>query len=483
MAKKKKSNTRRIVILLGVLVILVVIIGAVVSMTGIIGPKERVTQVEIAEATIRTVTQVVTASGKVQPEIEVAISPDVPGEIIALPIQEGDRVTKGMLLVSINPDFYVAQVKQAKASVLQSKAGAAQARASLLNAELEEKRQQKLYNAKAVSESDYLTAKTRYETAKASFESAQYSVQIAEARLDESQDQLDKTKIYSPMDGTVSILNVELGERVVGTSQFTGTEMMRIAELNRMELEVDVNENDVVNVAVGDSAAIEVDAYPERSFRGVVTEIANSARIQGAGSQEQVTNFPVKIRILDAHNTEFSGIGVGDVVASNEMPSEQPQTPSFRPGMSGTVDVFTKTVEAAITVPIQAVTVRDFNELRKEQLEKDRRKNRKATADSDSDSGKTTESIAGTVVDADSESDVDREDLRRIVFILEDGKAQLVEVTTGISDDTNIVLKSGVSEGQQVITGPYRAVSRTLKPDGAVKKKTSKDSRRLASNS
>jgi len=481
MAKKKKSSTRRIVILLGVLVILVVIIGAVVSMTGIIGPRERVTEVEITKAKIRTVTQVVTASGKVQPEIEVSISPDVPGEIIELPIHEGDRVTKGMLLVSINPDFYVAQVKQAKASVLQSKAGAAQARASLLNAELEEKRQRKLYDAKAVSESDYLTAKTLYETAKAGFESAQYSVEISEARLDESQDQLDKTKIYSPMDGTVSILNVELGERVVGTSQFTGTEMMRIAELNRMELEVDVNENDVVNVAVGDSATIEVDAYPERSFRGVVTEIANSARIQGAGSQEQVTNFPVKIRILDPHNTEFSGVGVGDVVASNEMPTEQPETPSFRPGMSGTVDVFTKTVDAAITVPIQAVTVRDFNELRKERLEKERRKNRKTAASSDEN--ETTESLAGTIVDADSESDLDKEDLRRVVFLMEDGKARMVEVTTGISDDTNIVLKSGVTEGQSVITGPYRAVSRTLKPDGTVKKKVAKDSRRPGTSS
>jgi HlyD family secretion protein len=467
MAKKKKNTTRRVLILLGVLVLLVVVIGTVVTTTDLIGPSDRTTEVEIATVEIRKVTQVVTASGKVQPEIEVKISPDVPGEIIALPVREGDRVTKGMLLVSIKPDFYIAQADQAKASVLQAKAGAAQRRADLLNAELEEKRQRKLYEARAISESDYLTAKTRYETSKAGFESAQYSVQIAEARLDESEDQLSKTNIYSPMDGTVSILNVELGERVVGTSQFTGTEMLRIAELERMELEVDVNENDVVNVVLGDSASIEVDAYPERTFRGVVTEIANSARIQGAGSQEQVTNFPVKIRILDRHNTEFTGTGTRDVVANNEVPVESSETPSFRPGMSGTVDIFTKTLNSAISIPIQAVTVRDFNKLRKERIAKERRENRRAGAKTDADS----------LASGDDENVIDEEDLRRVVFLMEDGIAKMVEVETGISDDTHIVVTSGVSEGETVITGPYRAVSRTLKPDDKVKKREEKKER------
>ncbi len=470
MAKKKKKNaTKRIFILILVLLVLIVIIGAVISATGVLGSGDRSTQVEIETVGIRSVTQVVTASGKMQPEIEVKISPDVPGEIIVLPVKEGDAGKRGQLLVSIKPDFYEAQVEQADASVLQAKASEASRRADYLNAELDAKRQKDLFDINAISESDYQLAATRLATSKATLEAAQYSVRIAEARLTESKEQLSKTNIYAPMDGTISILNVELGERVVGTSQFTGTEMMRVARLNRMELEVDVNENDVVNVSVGDTAAVEIDAYPDRTFRGVVTEIANSARVLGQGTQEQVTNFPVKIRIMDPHNISMESSGADDVVANAEIPIESSETPNFRPGMSGTVDVFTQTIDQAIAVPIQAVTVRDFNQLQKDGL-----------IDSE---GNAIEQQPGraradtTVTESDGDAsennaEKDEEDLRRVVFLMVDGKARMVEVETGISDETHVVILSGVSEGESVIIGPYRAVSRTLEPDDLVRERT-----------
>ncbi len=474
MAKKKKNATKRIFILLGVLVALVVVLGIVASATGLVGGGERATEVEVETVGIRSITQVVTASGKIQPEIEVTISPDVPGEIIELPVKEGDAVRRGMLLARIKPDFYEAQVEQASASVLQAKATEASRRADLLNAEFEKNKAEALFKSQAISESEYLAAKTRYETSKSTLEAAGYSVKINEARLDEVNEQLSKTRIFSPMDGTVSMLLVELGERVVGTSQFAGTEMMRVAKLDRMEIEVDVNENDVVNVSIGDTASVEIDAYPDRAFKGTVTEIANSARVQGGGTQEQITNFPVKIRILDPHNISFETSGAQDVVLNTEVPLESTETPNFRPGMSGTVDVFTQTIDAAIAVPIQAVTVRDFNKLEDDEP-------------GEGDEAAETEGSETPASNADPDSvssnsrNKDEEDLRRVVFLMVDEHAKMVEVETGISDDTHIVVLSGVSEGETVVTGPYRAVSRTLEPDDLLEEK--KDDSRSERNS
>jgi len=447
MPPKKKNATRRILFIVLGLIVLLVVVGGLGKATGFIGKNDKGITVETAKAEIRTLTQVVTASGKVQPETEVKISPDVSGEIIALPIKEGDKVRKGDLLARIQTDFYEAQVEQARAGVLQAKANQAQRRADMLTAELELKRQKELFDIKAISESDYLKVKNQHDVSKAAFDAAKYSVQSAEARLSENQDQLTKTAIYSPMDGTVSKLDVELGERVVGTTQFTGTEMMRVAKLNQMELEVDVNENDVVNVALGDTARIEIDAYPEQAFHGVVTEIANSARVSGAGTQEQVTNFPVKIRILDPHNLDLGSTGGrGETLANREVPVQAEEAPQFRPGMSGTVDVYTKTVADVVAIPIQSVTVRDFNKVKK--------------AD-DADSTATPDKFA-------------KEDLRKVVFLMEDDKARMVEVETGISDETHIEVKHGLSGDETVITGPYRAVSRTLEPDADVKIKEEK---------
>ena len=331
MAKKSKA-TRNLLIAIGV-VFLLLLGFAGLNAAGVFGDKETGIVVETDKVETRHVTQTVTASGKIQPEVEVSISPDVPGEIIALPVNEGDRVNRGDLLARIRPDDYLAQVERGEASVLQSKAVLAQRRADLLNAELEAKRQEDLFKKEAVSDSDYQRAKTQHEVAKAAYEAADYSVKSTEAQLREFQEQLAKTSIYSPMSGTISMLEVELGERVVGTSQMAGTEMMRVAKLDQMEIEVDVNENDVVNVGLQDSSVIEIDAYPGRVFKGLVTEIANSARVSAAGTQEQVTNFPVKIRVKDRHNIQAGAVlASAEDVSMEELPPPEEDIPNFRPG-------------------------------------------------------------------------------------------------------------------------------------------------------
>lgn len=459
---KKKNATTRLLWIIGILLILVIAVGFVMSRMGALGGGEEGVEVEIADVEIRAITQVVTASGKVQPEVEVKISPDVSGEIIDLRVREGDKVERGDLLVKIKQDDYRSLVDQSKAGVLQAKASEAQRRADFLNAQLEAERQQELFDAGAISDSDLQRAKTQFDVATAALEAAKYSVQSAEARLQETQDRLNKTTIYAPMSGTISVLAVEAGERVVGTSQMQGTEMMRIALLEQMEMEVDVNENDVVNISVGDTAAIEIDAYPDRQFKGEVTEIANSARVSGQGTQQQITNFPVKVRVLDVHNvlTAEGGVSVAEV------PPTATETPQFRPGMSGTVDIFTRTVDDAVAVPIQSVTVRDMAAVERE------RKRRESRESDDDAEGDADEAIDGDDADESEETDSMEEDLQRVVFVVdEDNKAQLVKVETGISDDTHIQIRSGLGGGERVVTGPYRIVSSALRPDQKVREK------------
>lgn len=439
----KKRTTRRVLITVGLLIAALVLLGVVGRMAGFLGGGNDGVPVEAAEAQRRDITQVVTAFGRAQPEIEVTISPDVSGEIIELPVREGDRVARGDLLARIEPDAYLAQREQREASLKQMKATLEQRRADLLQAERTINRQQQLYDREVIPESDLEDARTQYEVAQANFNAAQYQVENAEAQLEETEKQLDQTSIYAPMDGTVSKLDVEAGERVVGTSQMAGTEMMRIARLDQMELEVDVNENDVVNVALDDTASIEVDAYPDRAFRGAVTEIANSARVQGEGTQEQVTNFPVKVRVLDAHNTSLRELPPserGMALQEDEVPAMPDEPPLLRPGMSGTVDIFTQTVHDAVAVPIQAVTVRDFNRV-----------------------GPNARSGPSEADSSTAALDIN-EDLRKVVFVIEADSARMVEVATGIADDTYIEIRSGLSGGEQVIAGPYRAVSQTLAP-------------------
>ncbi len=394
--------------------------------------------VETETAQAHTITEVVTAFGRAQPEVEVTISPDVSGEIVELPVQEGDAVEKGDLLARLNPDDYRAQLEEREAQVAQQQANLARRRADSVQARQTYERKQKLYEKDVIPESEFENAQSTYRQAVAQLEAARFQVESARASLRDAREQLQKTRLYAPMDGTVSKLTVEVGERVVGTRQQAGTEMMNIARLDRMELEVDVNENDVVNVAGKDSANVEFDAYADRTFQGRVTEIANSARIQNEGSQNEVTNFPVTVRILGNPNTGPAATRAEGGLARPETPAAASQGPVIRPGMSGSVDIYTETVENTVAVPIQAVTVRDFNEV-------------------------------GPEADSTQTKEATTEDLRKVVFVAEGDSARMVEVTTGIADDTYMQVRSGLEGGETVITGPYSAVSRELKPGATIR--------------
>jgi HlyD family secretion protein len=454
---KTKSATRRVLIIIGLLAGLLVILGAAAYSFGWVGGGDGGPTVETAQAERRQLTQVVTASGKVQPEVEVNISPDVSGEITELPVREGQKVRKGDLLARIEADEYQARREQASANVLQQKANMQQAEADLLQVKQELERQKKLYEKEAISKSELQNAQAQYEVAKAQRDAAKYRLQSAQASLQQSTEQLQQTEIFAPMTGTVSRLNVEEGERVVGTRQRAGTELMRIALLDQMEMEVDVNENDVINVADGDTARIEIDALPDRSFLGEVTEIANSARVSGQGTQQQVTNFPVKVRIYaDQTPPGSTSVGSGAGGGANtpqtgprETTPAAPKIAALRPGMSGTADVFTQTEFNAVSVPIQAVTVRDFNEMQPGQ---------------DTTQAETSDSTQASKKNGAQQKRSGGEDLRKVVFLVKDGKARMRPVKTGIADDRYIQITSGLDGGETVITGPYRVVSRRLKP-------------------
>jgi len=271
-------------------------------------------------------------------------------------------------------------------------------------------------------------------------------VQSVEAQLKQAREELQKTIIRAPKDGTVSKLAVEQGERVLGNTQMTGTEMMRIADMNHMEVQVEVNENDIVNVSLADTAIIQVDAYPERTFKGVVTEIANSATTAGAGTSEQVTNYEVKIRVTSPHNLDMAATELQQKPAA-EIPEDTFST-SFKPGMSGTVDIQSETVQQVVAIPIQAVTVRDFA------------KDKAFNADADSAAADTT--------DDEENSIIVQEDLRKVVFVVNEGKAERRAVKTGISDNTHIQILSGVENGDEIVIGSYRTLSKELADGDAV---------------
>jgi HlyD family secretion protein len=425
------STSRRIWYWGGGLLALLLAAGGLAWGLGWVGGGDEGLSVEVEPARQRSLTQTVTAFGRAQAETEVIISPDVSGEIVALSVREGDVVQPGDLLARLKPDDYRAVVERSQAQVLQARANLSQRRADSVQARRVYDRQEKLYEKGVVPESEFQDAESSYKQAVAQLQSARYQVQSAQADLQDAREQLQKTRIFAPMAGTITRLEVEKGERVVGTQQRAGTEMMRVSRLDRMELEVDVNEGDVINVANGDTASVEFDAYPDRDFRGTVTEIANSARIENEGSQNEVTNFPVTIRILDDPNTAPSLTQAAGGVTRSEVPAAPTGGPVLRPGMSGAVDIYTETVEGAVAVPIQAVTVRDFADLQR----------------ADSASSGSAE-----------------EDLREVVFVAEADTARMVQVTTGIADDTHMEVRSGLDPGDRVVTGPYSAVSRELEP-------------------
>jgi HlyD family secretion protein len=393
--------------------------------------KAEVIAVTTDKAVIKTITQTVTATGKVQPETEVKISPQVSGEITQLPFREGASVKKGELLVAIKPDVYRFQVEQAQASLVAARASSDDSKARLVQSEADFKRSQDLHNKNLVSDADFSTAKTTYESAQATYANAMANITHAEGAVSQAQDQLNQTTMYSPIDGKISLLNNEVGETVASTGQYGGAEVLRVADLDNMEIRVKVNENDIVNVKVGDHAGISIDAFPGRRFNGSVTEISNSATA-GATTQgtDDVTNFQVKIRITDR------GL-------------------ALRPGMSATADIETQTVENVVAVPIQSVTVRAGGGMTTEQMQQQMAKAAKEKTGNDLD-----------VATERGQARRDRDALQRVVFLKNGDTVKMQSIETGIADNTHIEIKSGVKAGDEVVSGSYAAISRRLK-DGS----------------
>lgn len=405
---------------------------------GVIGNNDESKVVELSKVAQTTIVETVSATGKIQPEIEVKISSEVSGEIIALPIKEGQQVKKGDLLVRINPDLYESGVNRSVASMSTTKAGLSQADAQVKEAKANYDRNKKLFEKGIISKSEWDRIVSAYEVAVANKQSAYYQVQSASATVTEAKDNLGRTTIYAPADGTISLLNVELGERVLGTQQMAGTEILRIANLNNMEVEVDVNENDIVKVNIGDSANIEVDAYLKREFKGIVTSISNSA--SSTLTADQVTNFKVKVRILkESYQDLLEG---------------KPENFSpFRPGMTATVDIITKRKENITAVPISAVVIKDDTTSVKKDI----------VAELD----KKEQEQKGTAPKSDKKYEC--------VFVKVGDKAKLRVVKTGIQDDTNIEIISGLKPGEEIIIGPYTTVSKDLVSNDKVRVESEKD--------
>lgn len=418
------NKTLKILIPIAVVLIILLVVA---KKSGWIGKEEGI-EVEFGVVSEKSITETVVASGKIQPEVEVKISAEVSGEIIELPFQEGAKVQKGDLLVKINPDLFLAAVNRASAAVSTAKASLASAKAQFIEAERNFNRNKGLHQDGVISDADFDGIQRAYEVAKLQVESSQYQLQSSEATLQEARDNLARTTIYAPMDGTISMLNSEVGERVVGTIQMTGTEILRVANLDLMEVLVEVNENDIIQVQKGDTAKIEVDAYLNEEFKGIVTEIANSAKLAGT-TIDQVTNFEVKVRVLKS--------------SYEHLQKENGLSP-FRPGMTASLEILTDRQDGVISVPIQAVTTR-----------------------ADTSSNPTF----GTKAEVESE-----EDLFEVVFVNIDNKAELRVVKTGIQNDEDIVILSGLNPGEQVVIGPYSAVSKILRPGSKIREKKEEES-------
>ncbi|MEI6108418.1 MAG: efflux RND transporter periplasmic adaptor subunit [Opitutae bacterium] len=428
---KKKKSQRTLFIILGVVLVLIIVAAVVASKR----QGEKPIPVTTEKAVVRTITHLVTATGKVQPEIEVKISPEVAGELIAIPVVEGQSVKKGDLLVKIKPDFYQAQLEQQEAGLVAARTTAVQGKAQLLKAQEDFKRSDDLFAKKLISDSDYTAAKTGLEVAQANYDNALAQIRRTEGSLNQSRDQLSKTTIYAPVDGSISSLTSEVGERVVGTNQFAGTEIMRMANLDNMEVRVKVNENDIINVKVGDHTIVTVDAFPGRKFNGAVREISSSAITIGAQSaassaSDEVTNFLVRISI------------------------KAPEA-KLRPGMSATVDIETQTVENVVAVPIQSVTVRAAGGKTTEQLQQEKAKQAKERSGNDLE-----------VSSERQEARRNRDVFERVVFVKAGDTVKLRKVETGIADNTYIAVTNGVKAGEEIVSGTYAAISRSLK-DGS----------------
>jgi len=437
-----------------------VAVMAIIVVIAIFKGKGNDTQkVSTEKVTKRTIIQTVSSNGKIQPEKDIKISPYISGEVVELLVKEGDQVKKGDLLAKIDPEIYISAYDQSeaslntqKANLSNAKARLAQSQATYENARLTFERQEKLFQQNVISKSEYDQSKAAFKVARAQVTAGEqdtnasgYMVKNSEAALKRAKEDLTRTAIFAPNDGTVSKLSVLKGERVTGASQFSsGTEIMRVANLNEMEALVEVNENDIVRVRMGDTALIEVDAYLNRKFKGVVTEIATSANTTGV-SVDQVTNFNVKIHLLKESYQDL-------------LDPARPDFSPFRPGMSCTVEIQTETANNVLSVPIQAVTTR----VTKDSLDKLNEKTQKTKTDGD-------DKI--TFVSTKKKSD----EIKECVFRFADGTAKKVDVKTGIQDNTYIQVLSGLKESDEVIIAPYSLVSKTLKDGDKVKKVDKKD--------
>lgn len=408
---KRKKSKKKLFIFGGAGILLVALI--LIAFLG--GSKEEIVLVQTEKVSKRDITQTVSATGKINPEFKVVITPEVTGEIVELPVKEGDVVKKGQLLIKIKADAYIAQRQRAEANLSSARSTLAMRKAELDRISAEYERMKELHNKKLASDSELEIVKSSYLSTLASYEGAQANVLQSEASLKEVIEQLNKTTIYSPMNGTISQLNVELGERVLGSGFSQGTNIMTVSDLANMEATVDVDENDVVLVSIGDTAKIKVDAFGDKIFKGIVTQIGNSAITSGFGTQDQVVNFQVRIKLIDTDS-------------------------NLRPGMSCTADIETETINDVISVPIQSVTARsDIDGIKPEEEE----------APKSNQNGKKK--------------------IQEIVFVIESGRAKALKVETGISDDNYLHIKSGLEGSEEVVTGSYRAISRELKDGIKVK--------------
>ena len=426
---KKKKISLPWIIGAAVVLIAALLIGKKMGWFG----KDLTLKVATEKVEIRDITEIITANGKLKPQIEVKISPEVPGEIIELHVKEGNKVKKGDLLVVIKPDIYQSSLSRIEASLNTQKARLAQADAQLIERELNYQRAKQLLEKKTIPKSEFETVEAAWKVALSEVQAARYSVKSAESSVKESAENLTKTKIFSPIDGTISKLNVEKGEKVVGTNQFAGTELMTVADLATMEVKVEVNENDIVKVQKNDTANIEIDAYLKRKFKGIVTEIASSANTTGT-TVDQVTNFNVKILLLAK--------SYQDLIAKDTL--KYP----FLPGMSATVEIQTDTRKGIISVPIQAVTTRaEDGSIKKanDQMEKEG----------------ANDTSAKEVTPKEPEQN-------EVVFLVRNKLAWKTKVKTGIQDNTRIEIIKGLKAGDEVVIAPYGLISKTLKDSTSV---------------
>jgi len=451
-----KPKKRRKIIVLG----LIGLVLAGLTTAAILRKREAVITIQTEKVMRRDLVEKVVANGKIQPVLQVKISPEVSGEIIKLPVKEGQEVNQGDLLVKIKPDFYLAQLHQCEAGYESALAGKAQAQANLEKAEADYKRNKDLFEHKLISEADFVGFKAAYDVAQAQVESSLHQVESAKATVASAQDSLDKTTIVSPLKGTVSKLNSRLGERVLGTVQNVGTEIMTIADLNEMEARVDLGENDVVLIAPGQKAELEVDAFKDKKFKGAVTEIANSSKDSGqlsssSSSSQEATKFEVRIRVQEKEE--------------------------FRPGMTVTAEIETRYRTNVLTVPIASVTSR----LPKQKEKKDLKMAALEDPPAKTSSGKTnseTSSSVGAKTDTNSmaangtnSAAGDKKSKEppkpiEVVFSVNGDRAKMVPVKIGISDDSYWEITEGLKEGDEIVSGGFRAISRDLEDGKKVKK-------------